>query len=639
MSKIFPLILIFTVFGSIGVCQVGIGTASPSEALDIEVDTTLEMAISINNTGGGDPMIHFQTASTTRITLGVDNSDSDKLKFGSTAPETGTAITILNSGDVGINDDNPAYKLEVDGNANTTNSIGVYRIGADHALSKPNTKNIYIGEGAGAQNNVAGTDNVYAGFQAGYSSTSGDYNISIGNEAGYNSTSGGQNTVFGYQAGYSSSTAQGTIKLGYQTGYGATASNILFIDNSSSATPLIYGDFSTDELTVNGGLVINEQGADEDFRVESQSFTAMLQVDAANDYLYVGSDNNVITRTVQVNGSGNSSVAVTRHSSDADGPVFSNVKGRGTEASPTIVSNDDVLGPIKFAAYDGLDFNHTGATIEAKVNGTAGANDMPTEFRFQTTPDGSVTQQIRMVIEANGTVGINETSPQSPLHVEESGATVATFNRLTDDGTLIDFQVNGTSEGSVSVSGATVSYNAFTGGHYAYAQDTFKYGAVMVLNGNNKRLHNNTNSELLYGIEYSSKPNQKTVLGAYSSLINPSDSCSVDNPHQVMAVGNGKMWVTNEGGKIKKGDYLITSSTKGMAMKDNGDFPVSYVCARSAENINWYKVKADENGVKKVLLNVFYESFTIENDIQKKIDVLRSQVEALKELTKDKRSI
>jgi hypothetical protein len=43
-----------------------------------------------------------------------------------------------------------------------------------------------------------------------------------------------------------------------------------------------------------------------------------------------------------------------------------------------------------------------------------------------------------------------------------SGASCLLINRITDDGTLVNFFQDGTSEGSISVSGTTVSYN---GGH------------------------------------------------------------------------------------------------------------------------------------------------------------------------------
>ncbi len=617
--------------------QVGIGTQTPSSALDLEEANTTEVDLGINNTSTGDPVFHFQLSGTTTFSLGVDNSDADKLKMGTTDVGTSTFVTIDSNGDLGVGDDDPAYKVEVNGDANLSNSTDVLRIGAAHALSKPNTKNIYVGRSAGAQNNAAGTDNSYLGYQAGYSSTSGDYNVAVGNEASYTNTGGIGNVALGYQAGYSSAATHYSVRIGSQSGYGSVEGNSLYLDNSSTSNPLIYGDFSQDDLTVNGGLVVNEQSGTFDFRVESDNKTHILYTDATNDYVMIGSNNNVTNRQIQVNSTGASAgMLLARHSDDADGSVLGHAKSRGSEGTPSVVVDDDVISPIKFVGYDGIDFNHTSATIEAKVNGTPGSNDMPTELRFQTVPDGSNTQQIRMVIEEDGAVGINQTSPTTRLRVDDASAVVGTFNRTTDDGTIIDLQYNGVSEGNISVSGSTVSYNPFTGGHYGYSEKSFEYGKVVILNGENKNLHGNKKSEIFYGIDYSQTPNDKRVLGVYSNLLESEKPFSLDNPHQVLALGNGFMWVTNEGGNIKIGDYLITSSTQGMAMKENGDYPVSYVCARSAQKVNWHKIKADENGVKKALVHVLYESFEVENGVRASINNIEKEIKELKKLVAQK---
>ena len=48
----------------------------------------------------------------------------------------------------------------------------------------------------------------------------------------------------------------GNLFLGNLAGYYETESNKLYIDNSATSAPLIYGDFSKNELTVNGKLGI-----------------------------------------------------------------------------------------------------------------------------------------------------------------------------------------------------------------------------------------------------------------------------------------------------------------------------------------------------------------------------------------------
>ena len=62
---------------------------------------------------------------------------------------------------------------------------------------------------------------------------------------------------------------------------------------------------------------------------------------------------------------------------------------------------------------------------------------------------------------------------------------------------------------------------------------------------------------------------------------------------------------------------------------------MSYVCARSAQKVNWKKIKADENGVKNTLIHVLYESFEVENKVGESIEKLENQIKELKTLLKD----
>lgn len=58
--------------------QVGIGTSSPTQALDIE---TVNAAIDLNSTTGG-PVFNLQLAGVTTFSLGIDKADSYKFKIG-----------------------------------------------------------------------------------------------------------------------------------------------------------------------------------------------------------------------------------------------------------------------------------------------------------------------------------------------------------------------------------------------------------------------------------------------------------------------------------------------------------------------------------------------------------------------------
>lgn len=118
--------------------QVGIGTTSPSEALDVETSDATKTAIDINNTSTGDPKINFQLNGTTNFSIGIDNSDSDKLKIGTSALETNTAITIDGSQNVGVGTSSPISGLDIQ----TSMGLKVTTITAATTLN--NTHNVVL---------------------------------------------------------------------------------------------------------------------------------------------------------------------------------------------------------------------------------------------------------------------------------------------------------------------------------------------------------------------------------------------------------------------------------------------------------------------------------------------------------------
>ena len=141
-----------------------------------------------------------------------------------------------------------------------------------------NANNVFIGDGAGADNapNVGsdeGTSNVFMGWLAGNKNTTGSWNTIIGNGTGINNTTGAGNTFLGESAGANNltgsdniflgrfsglnATGSSNVFLGFESGLNETGDNKLYIDNSSTASPLIWGDFNSNLLRVNGTFNIN----------------------------------------------------------------------------------------------------------------------------------------------------------------------------------------------------------------------------------------------------------------------------------------------------------------------------------------------------------------------------------------------
>ena len=109
-KKAFSLLIFSILWGGVN-AQVGFGTTSPSNDIDVESSSASATAIDINNTGGGDPKINFQLSGTSTFSMGIDNSDADKFKIGTSALENNTRLTIDASGNVGIGHSSPTGKL------------------------------------------------------------------------------------------------------------------------------------------------------------------------------------------------------------------------------------------------------------------------------------------------------------------------------------------------------------------------------------------------------------------------------------------------------------------------------------------------------------------------------------------------
>lgn len=106
--------------------------------------------------------------------------------------------------------------------------------------------------------NTTGSRNIAVGTKVLYYNTSGDNNTAIGDQAMYNNSSGGYNTAIGCSAGrgVEGDSFSGCVFLGNSAGQNNTSDNKLYIDNSSTSSPLIGGDFSTNQVDINGTIKI-----------------------------------------------------------------------------------------------------------------------------------------------------------------------------------------------------------------------------------------------------------------------------------------------------------------------------------------------------------------------------------------------
>jgi len=205
------------------------------------------------------------------------------------------------------------------------------------------------------------------------------------------------------------------------------------------------------------------------------------------------------------------------------------------------------------------------------------------------------------------------------ISTNRSAAAAGYFGR-TDDGAIVAFYSAGAQEGSISVSGTTVSYNEFTGSHAGYipSGETIERGMLVSLTGDIAYQNNRGYGEPVYGITKASVENDPRILGSLLSLMEPDKPFSLIsgeieeelyNPYLVMAVGNGEMWVVDTGEDLEPGDFLISSGVAGHAMKDPGTHLVSHVVARITEPLDWDTATSTIDGKKHKTISVTYELF------------------------------
>ena len=225
-----------------------------------------------------------------------------------------------------------------------------------------------------------------------------------------------------------------------------------------------------------GRFVVTTEGS-ERARVDS-SGRLLVGTDTARSNINISTSTG-LTPFAQINtavNNYNNGLNLTNYSATGWGPILSLGTSRsntlGTNA--VLVSADD-CGRISFNGNDGTNFLPA-AEIAALVDGTPGAGDMPGRLVFSTTADGASSPTERLRVDNGGRVtfkregysgnpGYNATGvyindlESGSLGLCRSGEAPLFVNRLTSDGNLVQFAQNTTVQGTISVSGTTVSYN------------------------------------------------------------------------------------------------------------------------------------------------------------------------------------
>ena len=431
--------------------------------------------------------------------------------------------------------------------------------------------------------------------------------------------------AFGLSVMSTSPTTGGALR-GIHSGAGAASSAVEGMNTQSLAGVAGVFGYTTDSSAINYGVLGRSQST-QGIGVRGEASVASGNAWGVYGTTFSTAGRGVVGAALATSGA-TYGVYGSTNSTDGWGlytPGRAHVGSGFTVAGPSVLTGQVAIGgavtssrlsivPSTMAGVRELEFAvGVPQTVEVFANnnmviGTATVSDLQLQTGLST----------RMFITGStGLVGIGTATaaPSARLDVEQSGLPVAEFNRTTSDGAVINIAQDGVVEGNISVTGTTVSYNAFTGSHYAWTDDGIERGMLVSMTGENRRLYGREGAEPIYGIVPAARANDPAVLGAYLGRLEPSQPGrpATDNPHLVAAVGNGELWVVDTGGDIEPGDPLIASSTPGHAMRDDHRFDVSHVVARAAERVRWRDVSDRDDGARRRLISVLFESHARES--------------------------
>jgi len=183
---------------------------------------------------------------------------------------------------------------------------------------------------------------------------------------------------------------------------------------------------TADAFDPDGAVVFNESSADADFRIESNGNADRFFVNGGDNTVLFGtqiSQSIADTFAVQIFGTtqAEAGLAITRNSNNNGYPNLAFAKSRNTTpGSHTIVQDNDYLGWITWFGDDGTDLATPGAAIGARIDGTPGANDMPTKLLFHTTPNGTNDTVERLAILNDGR-GLSQFTAKAWINLDGTG--------------------------------------------------------------------------------------------------------------------------------------------------------------------------------------------------------------------------
>jgi hypothetical protein len=525
--------------------QVGIGTTSPNGLLHVngtinigsQTQNSTSTAV-LENRVTSDPASTARAAITLGTTAGTSSSDSyiafTTNQYGVSRAER---MRIDSSGNVGIGTSSPSSYFSEARQLVIAYSSG--STGATIVASTAGNSNLFFADGTTG-------DELYRGFvQYGH----GNDSLRLGTAATERmriDSSG--NCGIGTSSPSNKLTVVGGVQL--QTGTFPASGNGLELTFTSANTAFIQaydrGTATWRDISTGGATLQYSTGGTERMRIDSSGNLLVGTTTALHKLTIV--DTNPVTATFKSDSASGSGFYID-NSGRASGKKYGIIVGNVANGALSI--KDETAGAERLV-------------IDSSGNLLVGTTVYNDAFKG-------------ILLSNNGR-----------LYAIADGAPSLTINRLTSDGDLVEFKQAGTVEGTISVSGTTVSYN---GGHLSrYAQTTTAKDESLVKGTVLSNLDemnvyvdsegNPVSNEQLNKVKVSDVEGDGNVAGVFVNW-------SHDEQHNVdeinMAMTGDMIIRIADGVVVQKGDLLM-SAGDGTAKPQGDDIVRSKTIAKVTSN-------------------------------------------------------
>ncbi|WP_309640551.1 hypothetical protein [Flavobacterium sp.] len=255
-------------------------------------------------------------------------------------------------------------------------------------------RNVGMGDFA-LYSNTSGSENTAIGSGALFSNAASNFNVAIGRQAmtTYNapflantgntavgfaslrsSVTGTNNVALGYEA-LRNVTGNGNVGIGFQAGRNEVGSDKLYIENSNADAngALIYGDFNTNILRVNGQVQVgNPTVSGYAFPTSRGTNTQVLQTDGAGSTAWVNSTTLAITETdPQVSSATINVIPKWNGTTLVDGVAVDDGTNIGIGITPTVGNKLEVNGKAKTTNFQMTTGASNNAVLQSDATGNA----------------------------------------------------------------------------------------------------------------------------------------------------------------------------------------------------------------------------------------------------------------------------